>query len=159
MIPMIEGARGHFEADPFKEAAVLADAGYCSEANARYLSEEHIDGYLADPMFRKRDPRFIDAARYKPTRPDEPFAKPKREIRFQPKDFQIAADRTHAICPAGKRLYRNGRHRDLQGYEAICFRGTVMSLATSRRAETWVVWGRPRSRFVSGAMSPTRNLT
>jgi len=71
LIPMIEGAREHFSADPFKEAAVLADAGYCSEANAQYLSEEHIDGYLADPMFRKRDPRFIDAARHKPTRPDE----------------------------------------------------------------------------------------
>jgi hypothetical protein len=78
LIPMIKGAREHFAADPFKEAAVLADAGYCSEANAQYLSEEHIDGYLADPMFRKRDPRFIDAARHKPTRPDEPFAKPKR---------------------------------------------------------------------------------
>jgi transposase len=123
LIPMIKGARGHFGPDPFKDAAVLADAGYCSEENAQYLGEEHIDGYLADPMFRKRDPRFIDAARHKPTRPDEPFAKPKREIRFQPKDFQIAADRTHAICPAGKRLYRNGRHRDLNGYEAIRFRG------------------------------------
>ena len=123
LIPMIEGAREHFGADPFKDAAVLADAGYCSEANARYLSEQHIDGYLADPMFRKRDPRFIDAVRHKPTRPDEPFAKPKGEVRFQPKDFQIAADRTHAICPAGKRLYRNGRHCDLNGYEAIRFRG------------------------------------
>jgi hypothetical protein len=87
------------------------------------LSDEHIDGYLADPMFRKRDPRFIDAARHQPTRPDAPFAKPKRELRFQVKDFAIAPDRSHAICPAGKRLYRNGRHRDLQGFEALRFRG------------------------------------
>ncbi|MGH9418470.1 MAG: IS1182 family transposase [Thermoanaerobaculia bacterium] len=123
LIPMIEGARKHFGADPFKAAVVLADAGYCSEANAQYLSEEHIDGYVADPMFRKRDPRFVDAVRHKPTRPDEPFAKPKREIVFRPKDFAIAADRTHAICPAGKRLYRNGRHKDLNGFEAIRFRG------------------------------------
>jgi hypothetical protein len=27
------------------------------------------------------------------------------------------------VCPAGKRLYRNGRHHDVQGYEAIRFRG------------------------------------
>jgi len=125
LIPMIEGARKQFRSDPFEDAAVLADAGYCSEQNAKYLSEERIDGYLADPLFRKRDPRFADAARHKPTRPDEPFAKPKREIRFRPKDFQIAADRSHAICPAGKRLYRNGRHRDLNGYEAIRFRGNT----------------------------------
>src|SRR5512139_1553494 len=119
LIPMIEGARKPWRSDPFKSAALLADAGYGSEENAKYLSDEHIDGYLADPMFRKRDPRFAEAARHKPTRPDEPFAKRKREIPFQPKDFNIAQDRSHAICPAGKRLYRNGRHCDLNGYEAI----------------------------------------
>jgi transposase len=123
LIPMIEGAREHFSTDPFKDASVLADAGYCSEENAKYLSDQHIDGYLADPMFRKRDPRFATAEHHKPTRPDEPFAKPKRFLRFQPKDFAVAPDRSHAICPAGKRLYRNGRHRDLNGFEAIRFRG------------------------------------
>jgi hypothetical protein len=124
LIPMIEGTRRHFSIDPFQAAAVLADAGYCSEENAKYLSDQRIDGYLADSMFRKRDPRFAEAARHRPTRSDEPFAKPKREIRFQPKDFQIAADRSHAICPAGKRLYRNGRHLNLRGHEAIHFRGS-----------------------------------
>lgn len=123
LIPMIEGARKQFRSDLFKSAAVLADAGYCSEENAKYLSDEHIDGYVADPMFRKRDPRFAEATRHKPRRPDEPFAKPKREMRFQPTDFSIAKDLSHAICPAGKRLYRNGRHCDLNGYEAIRFRG------------------------------------
>jgi transposase len=122
LIPTIEGAKKQFRGDVFKSAVVLADAGYCSEENAKYLSDEHIDGYLADPMFRKRDPRFVEAARHKPTRPGEPFSKPKREICFQPKDFNIAADRSHAICPAGKRLYRNGRHWDLNGYEALRFR-------------------------------------
>jgi transposase len=123
LIPMIEGARRHFRTDPFAAAAVLADAGYCSEANAKYLSDEKIDGYLADPQMRKRDARFAQAERFRPTRPDEPFAKAKRPSCFQPKDFQIAADHSHAICPAGKRLYRNGRHCNLKGYEAIRFRG------------------------------------
>jgi transposase len=123
LIPMIEGTRRQFRRDAFKNAAVLADAGYCSEENAKYLSEAHIDGYLADPMFRKRDPRFADAARHKPTHAAEPFARPKREIPFQPRDFAIAPDRSHAICPEGKRLYRNGRRCDLNGYEAIRFRG------------------------------------
>ena len=128
LIPMLEGTRANFRAlrlreDVLSGATVLADAGYCSEENAQYLSEHHIDGYLADAQFRKRDPRFIDAERHKPTRASEPFAKPKRSLRFQTKDFKIAEDLSHCICPAGKRLYRNGRHRDLQGYEAICFRG------------------------------------
>jgi transposase len=128
LIPMLEATREHFRAtgmgkDVLAGAAVLADAGYCSEENAEYLSEQHIDGYVADPQFRKRDPRFIDAKRHTPTRESEPFAKPKRELRFQTKDFKFAADRSHCICPAGKRLYRNGRHHDVQGYEAIRFRG------------------------------------
>jgi transposase len=128
LIPMLEGTREHFRAlrrgtDVLRGAMVVADAGYCSEANARYLSDQHVDGYLADPQFRKRDPRFIEAERHKPTRPSEPFAKPRRAPRFQTKDFKFAEDLSHCVCPAGKRLYRNGRHHDLQGFEAICFRG------------------------------------
>jgi hypothetical protein len=123
LIPLIEGARQHYSTELFSSASVLADAGYCSEENAKYLSDEHIDGYLADPMFRKRDPRFATAEHHKPTRPDEPFAKPKRAQKFQPQDFAVAPDRSHAICPAGKRLYRNGQPRDLNGFEAIRFRG------------------------------------
>ena len=68
-----------------------------------YLFASQIDAYVADNLFRKRDPRFKDARRHKPTREDEPFAKPKRDLKFQPKDFQLAADHSHAICPAGKR--------------------------------------------------------
>jgi hypothetical protein len=128
LIPMLEGTRASFRAlrlrqDVLAGVTVLADAGYCSEANAQYLSEQHIDGYLADPQFRKRDPRFLEAERHKPTRAGEPFAKPKRALRFQTQDFKFAEDLSHCVCPAGKRLYRNGRHHDLQGYEAIRFRG------------------------------------
>jgi transposase len=128
LIPMLEGTRESFRTlrvreDVLAGATVLADAGYCSEENAQYLSDRHIDGYLADPQFRKRDPRFKEAERHKPTRASEPFAKPKRALRFQTKAFTFAEDLAHCVCPAGKRLYRNGRHRDLQGYEAICFRG------------------------------------
>jgi len=128
LIPMLEGTRESFRSLRLREdvlagATVLADAGYCSEENAQFLSEHHIDGYLADPQFRKRDPRFVAAERHTPTRASEPFAKPRRALRFQVKDFKIAADLSHCICPAGKRLYRNGRHHDLQGYEAIRFRG------------------------------------
>ena len=44
-----------------EQATVLADAGFCSEKNAQYLAEHEIEGYIADPQFRKRDPRFKDA--------------------------------------------------------------------------------------------------
>jgi transposase len=130
LIPMLEGTRERFSdlalsADILKEAKLTADAGYSSEANAKYLFENGIDAYLADTNFRKRDPRFKDAERHKPMREDEPFAKPKRELKFQPKDFQLAPDHSHVICPAGKRLYRNGRECHIGEFTAMKYRGTL----------------------------------
>jgi len=126
---MIEGTRAHLEAIDSKSNAlahstILADAGFCSEANVRYLAEQRIEGYIADGLFRKRDPRFKDAARYRPTSEWAPHAKPKRDLLFQPKDFQLAKDRSHCICPAGTRLYKSGRALNLRGFEAIKFKGT-----------------------------------
>ena len=129
LIPMIEGTQAHFaelgDSQVFKQAKLLADAGYCSERNARYLAEHDIDGVIADPQFRKRDPRFKDAVHHKPTRACEPHAKPKRKLLFQPKDFHLAKDRSHCICPAGKRMYCSGRTQDLNGFVAVRFRAPL----------------------------------
>jgi hypothetical protein len=130
LVAMLEGVRESFRElelseDILKEAKLTADAGYSSESNAKYVFENEIDAYVADNLFRKRDPRFKDAERHKPTREDEPFAKPKRELKFQPKDFQLARDQSYAICPAGQRLYRNGRECHIGEFTAMKFRGTL----------------------------------
>lgn len=125
LIPMLEGARAHFDEEMFESATILADAGFCSEQNAKYLAENELEGYIADPQFRQRDPRFKDAEAHKPKRPDEPFAKPKKELLFQPKDFQIAKDHSHCICPAGRRMYCSGRPKDLNGFKAVRFRAPM----------------------------------
>jgi hypothetical protein len=51
--------------------------------------------------------------------------RPKADSRkqFSPKDFEPAEDLSHCICPAGKRLYRNGQLRDLKGLQAVIFTG------------------------------------
>ncbi len=128
LIPVLEGTRRNFQsiagqADVLKQVKLAADSGYHSEANAKYLFERGIDGYLADTMFRKRDPRFATAERHVPTRGAEPWARPKRKGLYKPSDFRVAEDLSCAICPAGKRLYRNGRHCDLNGVEAVKFTG------------------------------------
>lgn len=129
LVPMLQGVRETFNElklseDILQEAKLTADAGYSSEDNAEYLFANEIDAYIADNLFRKRDPRFQSAKRHKPTREDEPFAKPKKDRKFQPTDFQLAPDHSHAICPAGKRMYKAGRHRDLRGSQTLQFRGT-----------------------------------
>ena len=68
--PMVEGTRENFQAigaerDIFEKAKLTADAGFHTEQNMKMLFEEHIDGYVADNLFRKRDPRFITAERHR----------------------------------------------------------------------------------------------
>jgi hypothetical protein len=48
-------------------------------------------------------------------------ARRRRGSLFGADDFRIADDQSYAICPAGKRLYRNGKDCTMDGYRAIKF--------------------------------------
>lgn len=117
--PMIEGTEENFKAigeeEPiFKETKLLADSGFHTEANMKMLDEEKIDGYVADNRFRKRDPRFATAERYKNPIKKE---KPKKKY-FTPSDFKYDETKGKVICPAGNALYLKNSNfavRDLKG--------------------------------------------
>jgi hypothetical protein len=124
LAPMVEGTREHFQAigaaaDIFEQAKLTADAGFHTEKNMQMLFEQDIDGYVADILFRKRDPRFAEAARHKPPQ----NSKAKAPGLFKPSDFIYDKVSLTCICPAGKRLYRNGRHCVVNGYQAVKFQG------------------------------------
>jgi len=129
LIPMIEGARENFEVignkkDVFEKAKLTADSGFHTEANMKEVMEQGIDAYIADTQFRKRDPRFSEVDKYK-----ERFRKDRAEYYgvanlYRPhRDFTISEDKTHCICPAGRRLYRNGGNVVVNGQRAIKFHG------------------------------------
>jgi transposase len=131
LIPMLEGTRENFRVlggdDVLDQVAVAADSGFHSEANVKYLFDSRIDGYLADTLFRKRDPRFATAHRHVPTRPSAPWARPLKgkdgERLFLPRDF-VHDHATHTcICPAGEFLYQSGAHCRIGGREAVRFKG------------------------------------
>jgi len=122
LLPVSEAIR------PFakEHTVVCADCGYHSEDNLKGLEDKGMEAYIPDNKYRKRDPRYAGQERHS-AKPDalwdksaKPAAKPKL---FQPADFQIAADQSHAICPAGKRLYRNGGNCNIDGHKAIKFIG------------------------------------
>jgi transposase len=122
LVPMLEATRATFRElglaeDVLAGAVVTADAGFHTDANIQYLEATHVDGYLADTLFRKRDPRFVTAERHKP----EPVDDPSRL--FRPADFHFDPKRLTCICPAGKRLYRSGQHNRPDGYRAVIFKG------------------------------------
>jgi len=125
---MLEGTRENFEAlgdkkDVLKDVMVSADSGFHTEANVKYLFESGIDGYLADNLFRKRDPRFATQARHQPTRAAEPWARASGRGLFRPKDFIHDPETKTCICPAGQFLYQNGSSCWIHGREAVKFTG------------------------------------
>lgn len=105
---------------------ITADAGYHSEANLAALAERRIDALIADTAMRQRDERFADRAHYtvKPDPLHDKRSRDEKPVRlYKASDFVVAADQTHAICPAGKTLHRNGGHCTIGPYAAVKFRG------------------------------------
>ncbi len=127
--PMIEGTRENFETigsekDVFEKAKLVADSGFHTEANMKMVMEQGIDAYIADTQFRKRDPRFTDVDRYKERFREERVEYYGTANLYRPqRDFTISEDKTHCICPEGKRLYRNGGNVVVRGQRAIKFHG------------------------------------
>jgi hypothetical protein len=114
--PAVEGVRENFtesaiSKDPFKKATLLADTGYHSNDNIEMLMDKGIDAVIADGQFRKRDPRFVEADRFRRS-VDRNKNKYTRK-RFHHEDFVLDKKRNCLVCPAGKELelfhrsYRN----------------------------------------------------
>jgi transposase len=110
-----------------EHTVVCTDSGYHSEAGLKDLEGKGIEAFIPDNGYRQRDQRYAgqDQHRAKPDalwdKSAKPAAKPKL---FEPADFKVAEDRSHCICPAGKRLYRNGGNCNIRGKRAIKYSGT-----------------------------------
>lgn len=123
--PMVDQTRKNFEQigkeeDIFEKVKLTADSGFHTEKNMEMLSEEGVDGYVADPQFRKRDPRFVDRDRFKKTRKSA-----KKARLFTPKDFTYDKEKETCICPAGKRMYIKNRNFEVDGRKGIVFMGWI----------------------------------
>ena len=122
LIPVVDALQ------PLRRATTLitADAGYHSEANLKALDDRRVDALIADTGMRQRDPRFADRAHHT-DRPDPLHDKSKpassNPALYASTDFIVDAGQTHAICPAGKTLYRNGKDCTIGDYHALKFRG------------------------------------
>lgn len=127
LIPAIEGIKNNLGeigyTDALDTAQIVADSGYHTENNMKYLFTENIDGYVADKHFRKRDPRFITQDRYKDLPSYYGSTRNGCKRLFRPSDFIFAGDLSHAICPAGKKLYRSGCRAKTKNYLSYRFKG------------------------------------
>lgn len=129
LLPMVDATRENFQAigrdeDIFARTALATDSGFHTEANVKALFEQNIDAYIADNQFRKRDPRFATANRYRARHLAE--QRKSRASCYRPADFVYDAATQTCICPSGKPLYRNGSSCWIGGYEAVKFQGPKM---------------------------------
>ena len=131
--PMVEGTRENFssighEQDVFEKTKLTADSGFHTEKNMQMIMEQGIDAYVADNKFRQRDPRFANVDRYKErTRKENAEFLGTSCNLFRPKHFTFSENKDYCICPAGKRLHRNGGNVLINGRRAIKFRGSKMN--------------------------------
>jgi transposase len=133
LVPVVRAMQGLLATN----SLISADAGYHSEANLKQLADLNITALIADNGMRKRDERFATQGRHK-TRPDplhdkSPATKSTRL--YQPKDFDYDPVRQTCVCPAGKKLYRNGSDCVFRGYAAVKFHGTVRDCVPCDRRE------------------------
>ena len=126
--PMVEGVRENFQAigereDIFENTKLTADSGFHTEKNMEMLFTEGIDAYVADTLFRKRDPRFADYERYKERTRKERAVREGRNTLFDSKDFIFDKELRYCLCPTGKRLYRSGGNVVVKNFRAYKFKG------------------------------------
>jgi transposase len=128
LLPVIEACAGQ----RVPTTLITADAGYHSEANLAALAARGINALIADGQMRQRDERLADQGKHtaKPDPLHDKSRTRKQPRVFTASDFRIADDHSHAICPAGRSLYRNGRDCTIRGYRAIKFRAPVSACAT-----------------------------
>lgn len=117
-----ENFRAIGEAHVWGKARLTADAGFHTERNLEYLATQRIDGYVADNLMRKRDPRFQDTDKYKVRHQQDRQQLSGRRRLFSNKDFRYDPDKGTCVCPAGQSLYSNGSNVFFNGYAAVKFR-------------------------------------
>jgi transposase len=126
LLPVLDACAAHRTADTL----VTADAGYHSESNLAALAERGIDALIADSQMRQRDERLAGQCKHT-AKPDPLHDKSGKNASnvFSSRDFTIAADHSHASCPAGQTLHRNGGDCTIGRYRAIKFRAPITACA------------------------------
>ncbi|MHB1184228.1 MAG: transposase [Desulfobulbia bacterium] len=90
----------------------------------KMLFGEEVDAYVADNLFRQRDPRFAGADRYrKRHRKEREKLTGRRSGLFSTADFVFPEYLSYCLCPAGKRLYRSGNNVVARNFLATKFKG------------------------------------
>jgi hypothetical protein len=108
LLPVVAGMKDLLLPD----SLLTVDSGYHSEKNLRALEDQGIDALIADNDMRQRDARFATQSRHQHSPDplhDKSPAKNKLAL-YTPTDFRFDPQARTCFCPAGRSLYRQGKH-------------------------------------------------
>jgi transposase len=139
LAPLIETTRQSFSElelgnDVFAQAKVTADSGFHSNTVMAAVEATGADAYVADRDYRRREPAFADAVRYKQRDKKERGLRRRREREarestkpglFTLRDFLYDEANARCICPAGQKLYHAGKHMLFNGYRVTRFKAPL----------------------------------
>jgi transposase len=113
LAPMMSGASKNMQAigkspEYFQGRTLSADSNYFSHANLAFCQAEHINAYIPDPQFRKRDQRFDQQQRFKDGIHPRMRSSPRVKT-YVLSDFTFDEVNQGYHCPQGKFLKRAAR--------------------------------------------------
>ena len=125
--PMLAGGQQNLQAvgraQPLAGRELSADTSYYSVENLQACEQYAVDAYIPDRHFRQRDVRFAAAGRHRRSVDKHKQRYRSKRRWFGPDDFHAEAARGGLLCPAGKRLYRNGANLvTTNGYRVSSYR-------------------------------------
>jgi hypothetical protein len=104
---------------------ITADTGYANEANMQYLHDNHINGYIPDNQFRKRDPKF-SAQKTNHSQREVITGKKKAATGVIPaSEFHFDPVNKTCRCPAGESMRPRSELIDRNGHLKIFFEGRL----------------------------------
>jgi transposase len=112
--PIVEQVKQHLGDEYIKTSQLTADSGFHNKYNLGYCHDEHINAYIADGNFRKRDPRFKERDRHQPAE--------RKKKHFLASDFNYDKATDTCSCPAGHQMWKKGE-RTLDGHRYANFAG------------------------------------
>lgn len=104
---------------------ITADTGYANEANMQYLHDNHINGYIPDNRFRKRDPKFSAQKTNHSQRKAITGKKKATSSVIPASEFHFDPVHKTCRCPAGETMPLCCELVDRNGHLKIFFEGRL----------------------------------
>lgn len=104
---------------------ITADTGYANEANMQYLHDNHINGYIPDNQFRKRDPKFAEQKTNHSQRKAITGKKKATASVIPASEFQFDPTTKTCRCPAHEDMWLRSELIDPHGHTKIFFEGRI----------------------------------